>query len=120
VQEQGLRATQPCRLIPSGAVAAMTDESLAASEAVTMEDHDALLVLIRSKVEEGTLPRDRVMETVGAPGAGDQCSACDLVIAAGAAAIEGVVKGIGATYRFHSPCFFAWRRVVDAALPEPI
>ena len=79
---------------------------------------EALRLLIRSKLEQGLLPYDSIPRIWGAPGNGEICDACDLIVDPATMVIEGISladghKSLDAHDRrrplqLHVACFYVW------------
>ena len=80
-----------------------------------------LRLLIRQKLSDGRLPRSGVTKVWGGPGDGQQCHACDEVIAKSDFAMEGPVLcgGRGARdVHLHVLCFYVWNEERSAVTPS--
>ena len=83
---------------------------------------DALRLLIRAKLEQGRLPYNGIPRIWGAPGNGETCDACELIIPPSDMVIEGISmtgdvtdasKALPAVDRrrplqLHVTCFYLW------------
>jgi hypothetical protein len=71
---------------------------------------ESLLILIRHKLNEGSLPQDSMPRVWGASANGDFCDACDQAIPADEYVIEGIwFDGDGKRgLQFHVQCFSVW------------
>jgi hypothetical protein len=82
-------------------------------------DLESLRILIRSKLEQGLLPYNHIPRIWGAPGAGETCDGCDLVIEPPEMVMEGITLTDGGTaalrggdrrrpLQLHVLCFYVW------------
>jgi hypothetical protein len=82
-------------------------------------EHESLRLLIRNKLEHGLLPYNSIPRIWGAPGAGETCDGCDLVIEAKELVMEGIsLSGEGSMplhgfdrrrpLQLHVTCFYLW------------
>lgn len=81
-------------------------------------DQEPLRLLIRAKLEQGLLPYDSIPRVWGAPGSGETCDACDLVIEPPQMVIEGIALSNGNSplhapdlrgpLQLHVMCFYLW------------
>jgi hypothetical protein len=81
-----------------------------------MEAED-LRLLIRSKLNDGSLPYDSMPKFWGGVGGGEQCDACEALITKEQLVIEGVASmhTDKKPTQFHVKCFYVWdaeRRVI--------
>jgi hypothetical protein len=53
-------------------------------------NHESLRLLIRAKLENGLLPYNSIPRIWGAPGSGETCDGCDLVIETPDLVMEGI------------------------------
>ena len=70
-----------------------------------------LQFLIRSKLEDGRLPRDRFATVGASPGVGEKCDACESLITKSQLIVEGIspARGRGRSrFEFHVRCFQLW------------
>ncbi|HXG03006.1 MAG TPA: hypothetical protein VNO23_06315 [Candidatus Binatia bacterium] len=82
-------------------------------------EREALRRLIRRKLAEGTLPRERAARVWAGRGRGEQCDACEETIASGQFLIEAL-RQEGPSLHFHLECFYFWdalRRTPGGAEP---
>ena len=82
-------------------------------------DLDSLRLLIRSKLESGLLPYNSIPRIWGAPGNGEMCDGCDLLVAPTDMVIEGISLADDGRKLFdahdhrrplqlHVTCFYLW------------
>jgi len=71
-------------------------------------EHEELRLLIRAKVQDGRLPRDRGPSAFGLPGDGDKCDACWEILTAAVMMMEIYSHAAGRTVRFHADCYSLW------------
>ena len=80
---------------------------------------EGLRNLIRSKLESGLLPYNSIPRVWGAPGNGETCDGCDLIVAPPELLIEGIaLSGDGQNasnavdrrkpLQLHVTCFYLW------------
>ena len=86
---------------------------------------NALRLLIRQKLADGRLPRNGVPKVWGVPGSGEQCHACDELVAKSDFLMEGPVLSGGRAARhvqLHVLCFHVWdderRRLPAGQVPS--
>ncbi|HXG17361.1 MAG TPA: hypothetical protein VNK50_14030 [Calidithermus sp.] len=79
----------------------------AADRAGDSVERDALRRLIRRKLADGTLPRERALRVWAGRGAGERCAACDRAIGADQFLIEAL-RDDGSALPFHLECFYFW------------
>jgi hypothetical protein len=74
-----------------------------------MEAED-LRLLIRSKLNDGSLPYDSMPKFWGGVGGGEQCDACEALITKEQLVIEGVASmhTDKKPTQFHVKCFYVW------------
>jgi len=81
-------------------------------------DQESLRLLIRGKLDQGLLPYDSIPRVWGAPGAGETCDACELIIELPELVIEGISLADGhrpfevhdrrRPLQLHVRCFYLW------------
>ena len=75
-----------------------------------------LQLLIRQKLQNGTLPYNSIPRVWGGPGNGEMCDACEGIVTKDEWVIEGISLAEGrAPLHLHVECFHLWeqeRRVV--------
>ena len=81
-------------------------------------DHESLRLIIRAKLESGLLPYDSIPRIWGAPGEGETCDGCDLVIDPTDLVMEGISLPDGLAVldaanrrkplQLHVECFYLW------------
>ena len=73
-------------------------------------DDEALHILIRTKLQDGRLPRDRPPKVYGGPGQGEICDACGTAIpkALMLIEIESADFPDGTVTKIHASCFQIW------------
>ena len=79
---------------------------------------ESLRLLIRSKLHHGILPYNSIPRIWGAPGNGETCDACDLVVAPTQMVMEGISLTDGShtlhtadhrrPLQLHVTCFYLW------------
>jgi hypothetical protein len=72
-----------------------------------MDEQQALRRLIRSKLQAGRLPPDRVTRVWGSPSDGETCDVCDTVLTKDQLVLEGITRG-RRSMQFHVACFQLW------------
>ena len=81
-----------------------------------------LQLIIRHKLQNGTLPYNSIPRVWGGPGNGEMCHACDGIITKDEWVIEGIALAGGQKpLQLHSECFHLWEieRHAFVAKPEP-
>jgi hypothetical protein len=74
-------------------------------------DLQALLLLIRDKLQDGRLPHDSITRVWSSPSDGETCDACETRIAKDQSVTEVTLAGgsrAGAAIPFHVVCFHVW------------
>jgi len=81
-------------------------------------EFESLRSLIRAKLQQGLLPYNSIPRVWGAPGDGETCDGCDLIIEAPAMVIEGISMSDGSKplhaadrrqpLQLHVTCFYLW------------
>jgi hypothetical protein len=80
-------------------------------------DEQVLRELIRTKIEDGRLPKMSPPRVWGGSGRGETCAACETTITNEQLAVEGVpVAADGSISILHVRCFHIWNR--EALAPE--
>ena len=69
-------------------------------------DPDVIRVLIRAKLQNCHLPRNSEPRTVGYPGNGEPCGACEETLTAARLMME--VTNNAMTFLFHGDCYLLW------------
>ena len=80
---------------------------------------DSLRILIRAKLEEGLLPYNSIPRVWGAPGRGETCDGCDLLVPPNEMVMEGISLADDGRKLFdaydrrrplqlHVTCFYLW------------
>jgi hypothetical protein len=70
-------------------------------------EREALRRLIRRKLAEGTLPRERAARVWAGRGGGERCDACGETIVSAQFLIEAL-REEGPSLYFHLECFYFW------------
>ena len=79
--------------------------------------HPQAIQLIREKLADGRLPLQSIPRVWGRPGHGENCDACDGVIAKDELVIEGMPLVAGRPpMRLHIECFYLWEQERHAAI----
>jgi hypothetical protein len=65
-------------------------------------------------VNTGALPREDSARILAGPGEGRPCALCADAIEATDVEYE-LAPGSASSYRFHIPCYFAWKRAAESA-----
>ena len=83
-------------------------------------DNESLHLLIRGKLQSGLLPYNHIPRIWGAPGSGETCDGCDLVIEPPDMVMEGITLTDGSPglhgnqhdprrpLQLHVECFYLW------------
>lgn len=71
-------------------------------------ERDALLLIIRSKLTRGDLPRDGISRFWGAPANGEECDACEETIRTTQVIMEGISQPTNEGLQLHVECFSVW------------
>jgi hypothetical protein len=71
-------------------------------------DEEALRILIRAKLQDGRLPRNRPPRVYGGPGDGEICDACGTVVLMAQMLIESPDLQDGTVTKLHASCFQIW------------
>ena len=71
-----------------------------------MED-PTLRLLIRGKLDDGSLPHEGIPRVWGRPGKGESCAACEAIITDVQLLMEGIGSKVGGV-KFHLKCFHMW------------
>ena len=71
---------------------------------------DAVRLLIRSKLADGSLPMNGIPKIWGGPGRDEICIACEGSVTKDEFIIEGISldSGVGTLLRLHAKCFWLW------------
>jgi hypothetical protein len=78
-----------------------------------------LQLIIRQKLQDGTLPHNSIPRVWGGPGNGEACDACDGTITKDEWVIEGVsLAGGREPLQLHAECFHLWERERHAMVGE--
>lgn len=64
--------------------------------------------VVRTKISDGRLPRDRVGSIRATNGTGEECGACSLPISS-EDVLYKVVRTPSPAFLFHATCFAVWR-----------
>ena len=82
-------------------------------------DLDVVRFVIRRRLQDGRLPRGRMMKVQNAPGGGQMCDACGANVTSDQMAMVGATSEGGRRPRqFHALCFRIWDNERHVA-PEP-
>ena len=79
-------------------------------------DEDALRALIRTKLQDGRLPKISAPRVWGGSGRGATCAACETTITSDQLAVEGVAADASISITLHVRCFHVWNQ--EARAPE--
>jgi hypothetical protein len=72
-------------------------------------DSQTIGLLIREKLQDGRLPRESTATTVGRPGDGRKCDACEEIITSASLMMEIYpLTDDGTSVRFHGDCYILW------------
>ena len=70
-----------------------------------------LQLIIRQKLQNGTLPYNSIPRVWGGPGNGEACDACDGIVTKDEWVIEGIALAGGRKpLQLHTECFHLWER----------
>ncbi len=64
--------------------------------------------LIRHRLQDGRLPRDRVVRVWEMPGNGHACDGCGLPLARNQTSVCGIAARYSMSIHFHADCFAIW------------
>jgi hypothetical protein len=70
-------------------------------------DQDALRLVIRGKLADGSLPADSISRICGGPGNGESCRACGGFVLPDQFVMEGI-SARDMILQFHVECFYLW------------
>jgi hypothetical protein len=79
-------------------------------------DEQVLQALIRTKLQDGRLPKISAPRVWGGSGRGETCAACETTITSDELAVEGVAPDRSISVILHVTCFHVWNR--EALAPE--
>lgn len=77
-------------------------------------DEEALRALIRTKLQDGRLPKISAPRVWGGSGRGETCAACETHITSEQLAVEGVAADRSISIVLHVQCFHLWNREARA------
>jgi len=84
-----------------------------------MQQH-SLQLLIRQKLQNGTLPYDSISRVWGGPGNGETCDACELIVTKDEWVMEGIsLAGGRKPLQLHTECFHLWEQERRSRPVEP-
>jgi len=82
-------------------------------------DFGTIRQTIRRKLESGRLPLERAARVVGRSSSGEACDGCDMTIATGQLAMNGLVRTPGrGALRLHLRCFEIWAQERSSLVRE--
>jgi hypothetical protein len=67
---------------------------------------EGIRVLIRARMHDGRLPRDHPPQSLGRPGNGQNCGACDEILTTAKLMME--LTNSGTTFFVHGDCYLLW------------
>ena len=71
-------------------------------------NHDAIRLMIRRKLADGSLPQNSIPRFWGGSSDGEDCDACEEVIRAEDLLMEGISTLTNQGIQFHVECFYLW------------
>jgi hypothetical protein len=78
-------------------------------------EEQVLRALIRTKLQDGRLPKLSARRVWGGAGRGGTCAACETSITSEQLAVEGVAANSSISITFHVRCFHIWNEEARAA-----
>jgi hypothetical protein len=69
---------------------------------------EALRLLIREKLQDGRLPRERISRVQSCPADGEKCDACEKLITMAEFVVKGITLAGWGSIQLHVQCFQLW------------
>lgn len=74
----------------------------------TSRPPESIRAMIRRKLQAGDLPHDSIPRFWGGPSIGEECDACEQLIAADELLMEAISRTTNQGIQFHVECFYLW------------